>query len=417
MTCPITVAMPVHRADAWFEAAFASIIRQSHADLEILLVLNGSDATTRDRVHAAAASDTRSRVLELEHANLAGALNVAIDSASHEFIARMDADDVSRPDRLTLQADAMSAMPEVGALGSAFETIDRDGRSVGVLTPPSDPREARWRLMLGNPFAHGSMLLRRSAVHAAGGYDPAFVRAQDYDLWLRMSVSSGVCALPEVLYTLRRGARDDALRSTEMQAEYASRAMSRAWSALARSGDTDRLASWLAPIIEHGRVADAVRSIESALNEEGPSLHGLMAWLLGNWRAPASPAAAQDVAKRARLREVGQEMRSAGVRSVWLYGAGRHTSWLCSIAHELGVSIAGVVDDHVAGTGRSFGVVQHPSDVPIGADVLLSSDWHEDRLWEASASLRERGVRVWRLYADQAEQTMDRAADRSPHAA
>ncbi len=402
----VTVLLPVYRAKRdELERSFDDICCQTCEDLEILVILNGSDASTHEAATALCAREPRGRVIELNQANLAAALNAGMQEARFELIARMDADDRCEPHRIAQQVAAMESRPEVLALGSAYEIADRQGRRVGVVTPPSDGAESRWKLLVSNPFAHGSMMLRRSAVLAAGGYDASFVRSQDYDLWVRLSEIGEVCALPQVLYTLTRS--DRAFGATPEQGEHAARVMARAWAGLAR-GDLDEAAA--GRMIERQSVAGVIATLEDRMSERGPTLTDVAAWLFGQWASPGSHVKAFDVARGARLREVGRAMQDAGVTRVWLWGAGRHTGWLLDHVDDLGVPVAGIVDDALAGQERFGRVIESPQAMRGGEHVLLSSDWHEDAMWASSAEARGRGVRVWRMYADEPVQQRTQVA-------
>jgi glycosyl transferase family 2 len=394
----VTVLLPVWRCEPEvLGRAFGCIGAQSYDELEILVLLNGSDAATRAAAIRLCDGESRARVIELERANLAAALNVGLEQARHELVARMDADDVCAPERIGLQFAAMEGRLEVAAIGTGYEIVGEDGEKVGVVTAPVDAGEARWRLLVSNPFAHGSMMLRRSAVLEAGGYDESFERSQDYELWVRLSVEMGleVCAIPEVLYSLTR--TDRAFGATEAQGEAAARVMARAWGGLERGVMDERV---LGSMIEREDVSGAILAAAERLAADGPTVLGVAGWLFGQWVNPGSHVKAFDVARGARVREVGRAMRSAGVERVWVWGAGRHTGWLMEHLDDLGVEIAGIVDDCLAGQARFGFVVESPGVLAGGDEVLLSSDWHEDAMWDSSSGARDRGVRVWRVYGE-----------------
>src|SRR5256885_2207573 len=104
----VSVALPIFRADAaHLRAAFASIGAQTLRTIDTLLVLNGADATTPRLARELAAGDPRARMLELPRANLASALNAALREARFDLVARMDADDTCRPERLARQVGFM----------------------------------------------------------------------------------------------------------------------------------------------------------------------------------------------------------------------------------------------------------------------------------------------------------------------
>ena len=399
----VSVVLPVSEVEPEvLQSALESMCEQSHENLEVLLVLNGSDRATRQAAHELAAGDRRTRVLELEHASLAAAINLGLKQASHTLVARMDADDWSHPQRIEQQYERMIDNPSLAALGTAYEIVGPDGQRYGVMTPPTDPAEARWRLLISNPFAHGSMMLRRDAVLALGGYDERFERAQDYELWVRLSgrgARSGVCATSEVLYTLTRSEAQGAFGATPMQAEFAAKVMTQAWNGLAQ-GDAMSLESIIAQIARRSQATEARGALEMRLREQGPTSSDLLAWLWTAWTAPASSARAFDIARGSRVREVARSMQASGVDAISLWGAGTHTAWLLDHQADLGISIIGIVDDALHGSKRFGRPIDHQDALKPGSHVLLSSDWHEDALWSASARARARGVHVWRLYGE-----------------
>jgi hypothetical protein len=103
-----------------------------------------------------------------------------------------------------------------------------------------------------------------------------------------------------------------------------------------------------------------------------------------------------EVARRARVREVSARIRTLGAERVWLWGAGDHTRRVLETPEDLGMPVAGIVDD--APTDTPHRIVA-PCTLAPGDHVLISSDWNEDAIWRSSASHRARGVRVHRLYA------------------
>ena len=126
----VTVALPIRHADASLEGAFRCITSQTHRDLEILLILNGSDAGTVALARRLASTDARARVIERTEANLAGALNEALKVAKGALLARMDVDDQCAPDRIARQVESLGREPGVAAVGCAYDVIGQDGKRV-----------------------------------------------------------------------------------------------------------------------------------------------------------------------------------------------------------------------------------------------------------------------------------------------
>jgi Glycosyl transferase family 2 len=394
----VSVAFPVWRAAETLERAFACVTAQSHRELEIFLVLNGSDEATTVLTRRLAAREPRARVIERPTANLAAALNVSLKEASGEFVARMDADDSCSPDRIARQVAYLQEHPEVAAVGCAYDVTTHNGQRLFTVRPPTTPAQARWKLLLGNSFAHGSMLLRRSAILGVGGYDQRCERAQDFELWLRLLRVGKMAALSDVLYTHTVRDEADASRSTSEQSQVATGAMLEAWTGLPSAKDQSALKSAMVAAMSKGQDADEARErIERVLSDEGPSREGLLAWLWVRQVAPPASHLAAEVARRARVREVAAMMRRQGVTKAWLWGAGDHTRKVLDHAEDLGMPVSGIIDDVVM--GERFGMaVRQPTTLAAGDAVLLSSDWHESALWESARPHAKRGVLVFRLY-------------------
>lgn len=406
---PATVALPTHAWNPGFSRAFASITRQHYGDLDILVLLDGVSPADRTSILDTVRVDARVRVIELPRCGLAATLNVALEAARHELIARMDDDDESLPTRIGDQAAFMSRNPQVAALGAAWEVIERDGRQRCTVRPPTHPGDLRWKLLLGNCLAHGSMMLRRSAIRWFGGYDPRLDKAQDYDLWFRISrVPGALAALPQVLY--RHFLRDatEAWCTSEEQARITARLMLRAWRDLASPCGAEpprhELEAALVSVLTSPKGKER-GEIERSMRAHGPSFEGLVAWLWSGWLTPPGEKKAAEVCRRARVREVGAALRREGVGELWLWGAGEHTRRLLEHPEDLGVPVVGVLDDARAGE-EAFGLrVVAPERLLAhapGAAVLISSDAHEEAIWARSEPLRARGVRVVRMYAEEA---------------
>ena len=157
----------------------------------------------RKRSMRSRAATTASALIRQSPQGIVAALNRAVDAARAPYLARLDADDRARPERLGRQLAYMQANRHVGLLGSFAETIDAAGNILGRLTPPSDAAKLLRVLGRTNPLIHSSIMMRTALVRQAGGYRTAFRAAEDYDLWLRMAETGGIAVLPEILIQFR----------------------------------------------------------------------------------------------------------------------------------------------------------------------------------------------------------------------
>jgi glycosyltransferase involved in cell wall biosynthesis len=195
--------MPVRNGARWLRQAVDSVLNQEFRDFELVIIDDGSDDDTVGLLDRCARDD-RVRVLRQPPQGIAAALNRGIAAARAPCLARLDADDVARPDRLARQLGFLERHDRVDLVGSAAQVIDEVGTVIGCVAPPTDSGKLARHLRRGNPIVHSSIMMRADAVRRVGGYRNAFGAAEDYDLWLRMAENAGIANLPERLVALRR---------------------------------------------------------------------------------------------------------------------------------------------------------------------------------------------------------------------
>jgi glycosyltransferase involved in cell wall biosynthesis len=222
--------MAVHDGERYVAEAVDSVLGQSFGDLELVVVDDGSRDRSAEIVRAYA--DPRLRLLVNErNIGLAPSLNRGIAAARGEFVARLDADDVARPERLARQVAFMEAHPDVALVGSWHEEMAEDGTPGARVRVPTAHWDLRWHLHLYSPFAHSAVLWRRELVaRVAGAYDEGLAYSMDYDLWWRISRRLFVANVPAYLVRLRTHASsmtstygDRTNEGLRMQAAHAAR--------------------------------------------------------------------------------------------------------------------------------------------------------------------------------------------------
>jgi glycosyltransferase involved in cell wall biosynthesis len=241
----VSVIMPVHNGEQWLREALDSVLRQDFRDFECIVVDDGSDDGTAGLLDEFARRDDRIRVIHQPRAGIVAALNRAIAAARAPFLARLDADDRARADRLKRQLDFMTAHPDVGLLGSWAEELDQAGARIGHRTPPTEHDVLVQRLARTNPFIHSSVMMRTAMVRALGGYRAAFQAAEDYDLWLRLAEAGRLANLPDDLIQYRWHAANSSRRQAVRQS-FSLRLAQRA-AAVRRTGAADPAAALVAP--------------------------------------------------------------------------------------------------------------------------------------------------------------------------
>jgi glycosyltransferase involved in cell wall biosynthesis len=195
----LSVVMPVHNAAPFLASSIESILHQTYRDFEFVILDDASTDGSAEILREWARRDTRIRLIESRtRLGITGSANCVVWEARTATCARMDADDVSRPDRLAAQWAVLEARPEAVLVGTLWQGIDDRGRVIR-------PRD-RWRLLHPNgfaPFPHGSIMFRREVFLDTGGYRAECELWEDFDLYLRMGKRGHVLVLPEALYRYR----------------------------------------------------------------------------------------------------------------------------------------------------------------------------------------------------------------------
>jgi len=197
----VSVVMSVYNGERYLVQAIDSILNQTFADFEFIIINDGSTDGSADILRAY--DDPRLRIIEQANVGLTRSLNRGIALAQGEYIARMDDDDISLPERLARQVAFLNTRPEIGVVGSACRIIDElNGREWVQRVPLSDEELSR-ALIRGNPVVHTSVMMRKSVLRAVGGYNEAYPYSQDYELWVRLATHTRLANLPEVLVVHR----------------------------------------------------------------------------------------------------------------------------------------------------------------------------------------------------------------------
>jgi len=197
----VTVLMPVHNGEAFVADAIESILDQTFRDFECLIIDDGS--TDRSVAIIEGYGDSRIRLVRNEQQiELIRTLNRGLELARGKYVARMDADDISLPERLERQVGFLQANPGVGACGTWVVAMgDREGEIWGC---PESAEEIRCRLLFGAALAHPSVCMRRDAfARHRLQFDEAYPHAEDYQLWRRASEIFPLANIGEVLLRYR----------------------------------------------------------------------------------------------------------------------------------------------------------------------------------------------------------------------
>jgi glycosyltransferase involved in cell wall biosynthesis len=208
MSARLSVVMPVHNALPFLEEAIRSIVSQTYPDFEFVILDDGSTDGSTEVLHAWAERDPRIRLV-LAEARLgpAGSSNRVVAEARTPLVARMDADDIAHPERIERQMALIDAEPGAVLIGTLWDVIDEKGRRVR----PAD-RSRLLRVSPFAPFSHPTILFRKEAFDAIGGYRKEADRWEDIDLYLRFAAAGRVLVITEPLVTVRHSSVSTRLR-------------------------------------------------------------------------------------------------------------------------------------------------------------------------------------------------------------
>lgn len=237
MSPAVSVLLPVYNAAPYLEAALRSLSAQTFTDFEIIAIDDGSTDASASILAAFAAREPRLRVYSQPNQGIIAALNRAASLASAPLLARMDADDISYPNRFARQVEFLAAHPKVAVVGAATRSIDSNGRPISAYTYPASHANIQAVLKYQSCLAHPAVMLRAETLQAVGGYRPAFVHAEDYDLWLRISEIAELSNLPEVLLEYR--VHSAGVSHQNVQAQALATLAAKASAAARRAGHSD----------------------------------------------------------------------------------------------------------------------------------------------------------------------------------
>jgi len=213
----VSVVMVVRNVDRFLSESIESILCQTFSDFEFIIVNFGSTDKSKSIVLSYAARDSRIKFHEIPDCGLPEARNAGCFLAQGRYIAIMDADDVSLPNRLMWEVEFMEQHPETGLLGGATEWIDATGRFICENGFPAEDYEIRSELLVHCPFCQPTVLLRREAFFLVGGYRAAFALAGDYDLWLRITEHFQCANLKQVVLKYRIHPHQVSMRKRRQQ--------------------------------------------------------------------------------------------------------------------------------------------------------------------------------------------------------
>ncbi len=201
----ISVLMSVYNGEKYLSSAIESILSQTEKDFEFVIINDGSSDSTPQIIKKYLLKDSRIVYIDGERRGLVAALNHGISVSKGEYLARMDADDIALPDRLEVQLKFLDDNKKVIMCGSWLELIDSYDTKIGEnKSMPISAEDVRKTIVLHNPFAHPSVMIRKKVFDDIGGYRTFFRHIEDYELWTRILQKYEGVNIPRILLRYRQ---------------------------------------------------------------------------------------------------------------------------------------------------------------------------------------------------------------------
>jgi len=219
----ITVLMPVYNQEAAFlRKALESILNQTYREFEFLIIDDGStDQECLETLDEYAQKDPRIRLVRNEkNLRLTKTLNIGLSLAKGEFIARLDSDDFSQPERLEKQLKFMDANPECVLCGSWVYLVDEKDKIIGEKKSPASYSAIKKGIIGHNFFTHSTWFFKKDVIQKYGGYAEYAVKTEDYDLLLKLIPRHRVANIPHFLGSYRINQNSISFKDNKEQEKY-----------------------------------------------------------------------------------------------------------------------------------------------------------------------------------------------------
>lgn len=200
----ISVIMSVYNDMPFLPEAVESILNQSFSDFEFIIINDGSTDGSKECLEKYVAQDDRIILVDQENIGLTKSLNKGIALAKSKYIARMDGDDISTPNRFERQVKFLDKSGSV-VVSSNMELIDSSGNEIGYHDYPTSPQKIKFAMAFYNPISHPAVMINSHKLcDGELYYDESYETCQDYELWSTLSKKYSFGNLPERLLKYRR---------------------------------------------------------------------------------------------------------------------------------------------------------------------------------------------------------------------
>lgn len=205
MTPKVSVLMPAYNAEKYIWEAIQSILdHQTYSDFEFIIIDDCSTDNTWDIIQNYADKDDRILAIKNEkNLKICKTLNKGIMIAQGEYIARMDADDISMSDRFEKQVKFLDEHDDIGIVGGTMDIMDEQGKVYSKRQYNLTDKEIRKHIFRYSPFCHPAVMIRKTTLEKAGYYNEYGIYSEDYDLYFRIWMYSKFANLSDTIIKYR----------------------------------------------------------------------------------------------------------------------------------------------------------------------------------------------------------------------
>lgn len=217
--------MSVYNGEAFLEETIKSVLSQTFADFEFVIVNDGSNDKSLEIINQFITDDNRIKLINNpKNIGLTKSLNVGIANSAGEYIARLDAGDICYPDRFEKQVNFLDHNKDVGLVGSWAYVVDEKRKKLKELKYPTDDTKIKNDLIKYNPFVHSSIIFRKSMATQVGFYNDDYFYAQDYELYFKFFPVTKFANIPLTLVEYRRYSKSITSTKNREQVLFANKA-------------------------------------------------------------------------------------------------------------------------------------------------------------------------------------------------
>ena len=204
MSPKVTVVVSIYNKENYINACLNSLEHQTYNDFEVLLVDDASEDRSLEICKEYVLKDSRFRIISFEkNMGIHYSRALSLKEAKGEYVAVLDADDISFPNRLCNQVSFLDRKRDYVLVGSYYQVIDNSGANMYMEYAPTEDIELRWLITFGNCLGHSTVMFRKIEAIQCGGYSPNVLYGEDMEFYSRLMTLGKIGVIPETLSAWR----------------------------------------------------------------------------------------------------------------------------------------------------------------------------------------------------------------------